>query len=112
MSHGAMAPHEVARCARTRGYYRDALGVEAEARRAAEIDALPRAEWKGRQLRTIRCHGTSGKGPHDCNVPESMLWALIGMVPFYCVYHRDDAMVGSGTDRQEQAATTRRSEAP
>lgn len=101
MSHGATAPHEAARCERTRAYYRDALGVEAEARRAAEINALPCAEWKGRQLRTIRCHGTSGKGPHDCNVPESMLWALIGLTPFYCVYHRDDAMVGSGTDSSE-----------
>ena len=85
------APHEVARCERTRGFYRDARGVDAETRRAAEIDALPRAEWKGRALRTIRCHGTSGKGPHDCNVPESMLWALISLSSFYCVYHHNDA---------------------
>jgi hypothetical protein len=110
MSHGAAAPHEAARCARTRAYYRDALGVEAEARRARDIDALPRVEWKGKPLRTLRCHGTSGKGPHDCNVPESMLWALIGLVPFYCVYHRDDAMTGSGTPAaMEPALATRRS---
>jgi hypothetical protein len=116
MSHGAHAPHEQARCERTRAYYRDALGVESENLRAAEIAALPRAEWKGRQLRTIRCCGTSGKGPHDCNVPESMLWALIGLRPFYCVYHRDDAfesVLGSApVVAGEASASPRRSAAP
>lgn len=59
-------------------------GVE---RRAAEIAALPTVEWKGRTLYTLRCHGTRGKGPHDVNLPESLLWNLIGLTHYCCVYH-------------------------
>jgi hypothetical protein len=55
--------------------------------RASEIAALPVVEWKGRTLHTLRCHGTTGKGPHDTNVPESLLWSLIGLRGFCCVYH-------------------------
>ena len=91
MSHGATAPHEAARCQRTREQFREVRGVADEQQRATEITALPTVVWKGRTLKTLRCWGISGKGPHDCNVPESMLWALIGLQPFYCVYHAADA---------------------
>jgi len=91
VSHGASAPHAQVRTARNRAHYLEALGPVAEAVRAAEITALPAVVWKGRPLRTLRCCGTSGRGPHDCNVPEAMLWALIGLSQFYCVYHAGDA---------------------
>jgi hypothetical protein len=44
--------------------------------------------WKGRRLRTIRCQGDFGKGPHDVNVPEALLWCLISLARFLCPYHR------------------------
>lgn len=92
MAHGAFSPHEVARTTRTRAIFREWRGEADEARRAAEIAALPLVEFKGRQLRTLRCHGTSGKGPHDANVPESMLWALIQLDRWVCVYHHGDQL--------------------
>lgn len=92
MSHGAHAPHEVARTARTRAMFREWKGADAEAARAAEIAALPAVEWKGRPLRTLQCHGTSGKGPHTANVPESMLWALLTLTEWCCVYHHGDQL--------------------
>ena len=62
-------------------------GTRDIAERQAQIDALPVVEWKGRRLRTIRCHGTTGKGPHDVHVPEAVLWALIDLRAFRCPYH-------------------------
>lgn len=88
---GARAPHQEARNARAREAFVAFRGPEDEARRAAEIEALPVVEWKGRTLRTLRCHGTTGKGPHDVNVPESLLWSLIGLDGFCCVYHPREA---------------------
>jgi hypothetical protein len=67
------------------------LGPVGTARRQAEIDRLPVVVWKGRTLYTLRCVGTSGKGPHDVNVPEGLCWALIGLDHFRCVYHAGDA---------------------
>jgi hypothetical protein len=56
--------------------------------RAREIARLPQVEWKGRRLYTIRCHGDFGKGPHDMNVPEALLWSLRSLQFFLCPYHR------------------------
>lgn len=56
-------------------------------RRAREIIALPVVEWRGKRLCTIRCNGTTGKGPHDVHVPESLLWALLSLTHYRCVYH-------------------------
>ncbi len=55
--------------------------------RQAEIDALPCVEWRGRRLRTLRCHGVTGRGPHDVNVPEALLWSLMHFGAFRCPYH-------------------------
>lgn len=55
--------------------------------RHAAIAALPTVEWKGRKLRTIRCNGETGKGPHNVNVPESLLWALIDIGSYRCPFH-------------------------
>lgn len=58
------------------------------AQREAEIAALPRVVWKGRELRTLRCHGTTGKGPHDINVAEGALWVLLRLDRFVCAFHQ------------------------
>jgi len=67
--------------------FRQYRGEDGYAEREAAIAALPVAEWKGRQLRAFRCHGETGKGPHDVNVPESLLWVLIGLDRWKCPYH-------------------------
>jgi len=59
-----------------------------EQARERAIAALPVVIWRGRRLHTIRCRGEFGKGPHDVNVPESILWALISLERFYCPFHR------------------------
>ena len=79
------------RVARARSAFKDFLGNEAEATRATAIEQLPMVHWKGRTLRTIRCHGVSGKGPHDVNVPESLPWTLIDIRRFLCPFHANDA---------------------
>jgi hypothetical protein len=68
------------------------LGPFRTARRYAEIEALPTVEWKGRTLYTLRCNGTSGKGPHDVNVPLALVWHLMSLRRFFCVYHAADAL--------------------
>jgi len=70
------------------------LGPERTAAREREIAAIPTVEWKGRTLYTIRCNGTSGKGPHDVNLPLAMVWHLRNLRRFYCVYHAGDAWKG------------------
>ena len=64
------------------------LGKAEHADREAEIEGLPTVEWKGRILRTVRCTGTTGKGPHDYNVPEAVLWSLMDLTRFLCPFHR------------------------
>jgi hypothetical protein len=79
--------HEDRACRDARAFFRDVRGAEAEAVRAQEIEALPTVEWKGHTLRTIRCTGTTGKGPHAMHVPERALWVLIDWRNYRCVYH-------------------------
>lgn len=74
------------------------LGPERTAIRQAQIDALPRVDWRGpqgtrpaRTLYTLRCHGTSGRGAHDTNVPLVLLWSLIEIRRYLCPYHTGDA---------------------
>jgi len=92
MTHGVAAPNhrQIAQARRARVAFREFRGPTAEASRATEIATLPAVVWKGKHLRTIRCHGTTGKGPHDCNVPEGLLWALMSLDRFHCVYHPRD----------------------
>lgn len=68
------------------------MGAAWSARRDAEVAALPTVEWKGRTLYTLRCNGTSGKGPHDVNVPLALVWHLMDLQRFFCVYHAGDAL--------------------
>lgn len=84
---GARSPHGVRRRASAREVFIALRGASDAAQRQREIDALPTVAWKGRTLKTLRCHGTTGKGPHDTNVPESLLWSLIDLRGYCCVYH-------------------------
>jgi hypothetical protein len=73
---------------RTRAYFLELRGAHDAARRAAEIEALPIAEWKGHRLRTLRCLGPFGRGPHLVHVPDYVCWSLISLENFTCPYHR------------------------
>lgn len=83
-----LGSHLAARHARARTAFVDAYGHEAASVRQFQIDALPVVTWKGKTLRTIRCHGDFGKGPHVQNVPEHLLWSLIDVRQWLCPFHR------------------------
>jgi hypothetical protein len=83
----SVAQHDDRRVATVRASYLEIAGPERAAERAAEIASLPTVEWRGRTLRTIRCTGTRGRGPHDMHVPESLLWSLIDLGRYRCPYH-------------------------
>lgn len=61
--------------------------MDAYAERRAFIASLPTVNWKGRTLYTLRCNGTTGRGPHDVNVPPSLLWCLIEPRAYRCQFH-------------------------
>lgn len=88
MKAGSTPAIRAARLDRARAAFREWRGDAETAQRAVEIARLPVVVWRGRQLFTVRCHGTTGKGPHDCNVPEALLWALIDLRAFRCPYHQ------------------------
>lgn len=92
MAHGAVTTRyrQERQAERAKQAFIDVRGRIAAMERWVEILALPEVTWKGRTLRTIHCHGTSGKGPHDCNVPEGLLWSLMSLDGFLCVYHAGD----------------------
>ena len=79
--------HPDARCERARAAFVENATPREVVQREAEIAALPAVQWKGRTLYTIRCSGDTGKGPHDVNVPEVLLWSLINIGRFRCPYH-------------------------
>ncbi|HVL65757.1 MAG TPA: hypothetical protein VM364_00715 [Vicinamibacterales bacterium] len=73
-----------------RAAFLEVAGPARSFQRSLEIARLPRVDWRGRRLYTLRCQGTSGKGPHDVNVPEGLLWSLIDLRMFRCPYHAHD----------------------
>lgn len=81
------ADRDVRDAARARAFFVELEGHAAAERRAAEIAALPAVVWKGKTLRTLRCTGTTGKGPHDQHVTEGQLWALISLTRWRCAFH-------------------------
>lgn len=83
-----VARHPVANALRARAAFVETRGAENEAKRAAEIAALPSKVWKGRTLYALQCHGESGRGPHVQYVHEGLLWALIELNQFICPFHR------------------------
>jgi hypothetical protein len=72
---------------RAREYFVEVCGPGRAFIRQLEINRLPTVEWKGTRLYTLRCHGKTGKGPHDHHVPEAVLWSLIDLRAFRCPYH-------------------------
>jgi hypothetical protein len=83
----ASAAHPEKKAARAREAFIEVRGNAEALARGIAIEALPTVQWKGRTLYVIRCHGLSGKGPHDTNVPESVLWSVIDFRAFRCPYH-------------------------
>ena len=86
----ASASHPELRAARARLAFAELRDAGEIAARENAIRALPVVAWKGRTLYTIRCQGTSGRGPHDTNVPESTLWAVLDFRAFRCPFHAND----------------------
>lgn len=62
-------------------------GEAGAAERQALINTLPVVEWKGRELRQLRCTGETGRGPHLVNVDETLLWVLIDPARYRCPFH-------------------------
>lgn len=83
----ALGSHVVVRGERAKAAFVEWRGEADAAHRQAAIAALPIVEWKGKTLRTLRCQGETGRGPHDVNLPEQHLWALIDLRMFRCPYH-------------------------
>lgn len=79
--------HQASQTARARAAFVEYRGEGDVPARQVQIVRLPRVEWKGKELFTLRCRGLSGKGPHDVHVPESLLWSLIDFRAFRCPYH-------------------------
>ena len=67
--------------------FREERGDDGFARREAEIAALPVREWRGEKLRTVRCCGETGRGPHDVHLPEYLLCCLIDLRRYRCPFH-------------------------
>lgn len=84
----AVGLHEDAARNRAMAAFGEILGRQYVRQRQRAIDALPTVKWKGRTLYTIRCAADFGNGPHNVNVPESVLWSLIDLRAFRCAYHR------------------------
>lgn len=104
-SHGAMAQHDARILQEAREQFLEFRGQAGYDRRAAEIAALPDATFKGRALKVLRCNGVRGKGPHDCNVPESLLRALISLTRWCCVFHHGDQLIERRADAEGQPQT-------
>lgn len=85
-----LGAHPVEQAARARCAFAAGRGNTAAWVRQRKIDALPTVQWKGHALKTLRCVGTSGKGPHDVNLPEAVLWSLMSLNAFLCPFHVND----------------------
>jgi hypothetical protein len=72
----------------TQAIFREERGLSDYLAREQQIAQLPVVLWRGQVLRTVRCQGDFGRGPHDYHVPESLLWSLIDIRAFRCAYHR------------------------
>jgi len=83
-----LGSHLEARARRLRQAFVDAYGEAAATVRQQQIDQLPVVDWKGKTLRTLRCLGPYGQGPHTQNVPEYLLWSLIDLRVWLCPFHR------------------------
>jgi hypothetical protein len=67
---------------RARAYFREQMGAEAEAIRAAEIEALPVRDYPRGRLYSLTCWTGHGWG-----VRLSCLWSLLSLEHFACARH-------------------------
>jgi len=74
--------HEALTGERMRWRFREQMGPEAEAIRAAEIEALPVREYQRGALYSLTC--ASG---HGWGVTIAVLWSLIALDHFACARH-------------------------
>lgn len=82
-----LGSHMDVRAVRARAAFVELRGAQEALVREVAIAGLQAVEWRGQTLYRFRCHGTTGKGPHDLNVPLALLWALIDFRAFRCPYH-------------------------
>lgn len=83
------AEHDARDAQHGREAFVKALGEEAAVVRQIEIGTLPTVQWCGltngkppRTLYTMRCVQCG----RDRNVPEGVLWCLMSLKRFYCVW--------------------------
>lgn len=74
--------------ARARAAFVEIRGQADAVVRAQQIAALPTVVWRGHTLYTLRCDGGYGRGPHQLNVREQVLWSLMTLGVFHCPFHR------------------------
>ena len=74
---------------RMRSAFEAEYGREARQLRERQIAELPAAEWRGQPLRTVACDGDYGRGPHQQNIPEYILWTLLDVKVYRCPFHRN-----------------------
>lgn len=98
--HSVVTPRTVRDGLKARRAFLDLRGPEAADARAKEIAALPAVEWKGHTLHTILCNGTSGRGPHNVNAPEGLLWALVDLRTYLCPYHHGDGSLPASSTQE------------
>lgn len=80
---------------RARAFFIEVRGHAASCARAGQITMRPTKTWKSQPLFRLLCHGTRGKGPHECWVPEALLWSLIDFRAFRCPYHLGDEITAT-----------------
>ena len=68
--------------ARARAAFRQTLGDGAENAREVEIGFLPRIDFKGRHLVTLRCIRCGS----DRNVPRGVAWSLMSLDNYICAW--------------------------
>ncbi len=82
-----VSQHHARALATAQALFREVRGDIAYAQREADIAALPAVDWHGQTLRTVRCHGVTGRGEHDQNLPLVMLWSLVDLNRYRCPFH-------------------------
>lgn len=82
-----MGSHQDRRDARAKQAFLALRGPADLAVREAQIQSLPHSVWRGHAVYAITCHGSTGKGPHQVNVPLALLFSLIEIEAYRCPFH-------------------------
>ncbi len=73
--------------ARTKAAFLTLRGVAHAAARGVDIAALPSKRWSGQRVYRMTCDADFGKGPHEVWLPARVLWSLIDLQRYRCVFH-------------------------